>query len=93
MDVDNKVSLLHIFTAIIAAFISAATMSGVFGVKNEWIAALIGLVLLYISGQICERVFGKEAVGGFKKWLSRGIVPFMFVWFVLWVMLFNYKLI
>jgi hypothetical protein len=57
--------------------------------KNEALAALVGLVILYISGQLSERLFGKEEVGGFKGWLWSGIVPFLLVWYMVWSMFIN----
>jgi hypothetical protein len=90
MDVDAKVTIIHVITGIIAAIISFALTTGLIsGINNEAIAILIALVILYISGQISERIFGKEAVGGFKGWLWSGIVPFLFIWIVLWILLIN----
>ncbi len=61
------------------------------GINNEAIAILMALVILYISGQVSERIFGKEAVGGFKGWLWSGIVPFLFIWIVLWILLIQHQ--
>jgi hypothetical protein len=49
----------------------------------------VGLVILYLSGQLSEKLFGKEAVGGFKGWLWSGIVPFLLFWYMLWTMFMN----
>ena len=90
MDVDAKVTIIHVIGGLIAAFCSFALTTGMIsGINNEAIAILISLIILYLSGQISERIFGKEAVGGFKGWLWSGIVPFLFVWIVLWVLFFN----
>jgi hypothetical protein len=56
---------------------------------NEALATLVGLVILYLSGQLSEKLFGKEAVGGFKGWLWSGIVPFLLFWYMLWTMFMN----
>ena len=90
MDVDAKVTIIHIIGGIIAAFFSyLLTTRQILGINNEAIAILLALVILYISGQVSERIFGKEAVGGFKGWLWSGIVPFLFIWLVIWILLFN----
>ena len=90
MDIDAKVTIIHIFTGIIAALISFVLTTGLIsGINNEAITILMAFVVLYISGQFSERIFGKEAVGGFKGWLWSGIVPFLFIWIVLWVLLIN----
>lgn len=91
MDANIKVSIIHIFTAFIAAFLAAYVSLGLipfFG-KNEWLGAFFGILILYITGQICERFFDEEEFGGFRQWLSKGIIPFIFVWFVMWTMLMN----
>jgi hypothetical protein len=90
MDIDAKVAIIHIIGGIIAAFLSFALTTGmIMGINNEAFAVLLAIVVLYISGQVSEKIFGKEAVGGFKGWLWSGIVPFLFIWIVLWVLFFN----
>jgi|GEM_PF-210904 len=90
MDVDAKVTILHVIGGLIAAFFSYALTTGLFnGINNEAIAIIIALIILYVFGQISERIFGKEEVGGFKGWLWSGIVPFFFIWVVVWIILFN----
>jgi hypothetical protein len=92
MDVDAKVTIIHIIGGLIAALFSFALTTGlIMGINNEVIAILIALIILYISGQVSERIFGKETVGGFKGWLWSGIVPFLFIWIVVWVLFFNYN--
>jgi EMC6-arch len=92
MEIDAKLTAIHAVLAIIAAYLSFLLSSGaIAGVgKNMVLAVLVGLIILYLGGQISERIFGKEAVGGTKGWLWSGIVPFFFVWVVVWVILFNY---
>lgn len=90
MDVDAKVTIIHIIGGLIAAIFSFALTTGMIsGINNEVIAILIALIILYLSGQVSERIFSKEAVGGFKGWLWSGIVPFLFIWVVVWVLLIN----
>ena len=90
MDVDAKVTILHVIGGLIAAFLSYALTTGLFmGINNEAFAIILALILLYLFGQISERIFGKEAVGGMKGWLWSGIVPFFFIWVVVWILLFN----
>ncbi len=91
MDVDAKMTGIHVVGAIIAAFISFTISEGVITAigENQALAALAGLVILIILGNLAEKILGKEEVGGFKGWLWSGIVPFMFIWFVVWSMLIN----
>jgi hypothetical protein len=90
MDIDAKVTIIHVIGGLVAAYLSYALTTGLInGINNEAIAILFALIILYLSGQVSERIFGKEAVGGFKGWLWSGIVPFFFVWIVIWVLLFN----
>jgi len=91
MEVEVKVITVHIIAAVVAAYLSYLLSSGAIAAvgKNEALAALVGLVILYISGQLSERLFGKEEVGGFKGWLWSGIVPFLLVWYMVWSMFIN----
>ena len=90
MDVDGKLAALHTITGAIAGYVSFILSSGVI-LKNEWIAVIVALIILYISGQISERIFGKEEVGGFSGWLWSGIVIFFFIWVIVWIAFWNLK--
>ena len=91
MDNTPKVTTIHLAFAILAAIIATCFSLGWLGFKNEGIATLVGLILLYIAGQISNKVVGDdEEMKGFKKWLWNGILPFIFSWFLIWIMLYNY---
>ena len=92
MEIEVKLTSLHAITAIIAGYLAFIISTGAIGAigKNEVLAVLVGLVILYLSGNVSERIFGKEEVGGFKGWLWSGIVPFVFIWIVSWTLLLNY---
>jgi hypothetical protein len=91
METEVKVISIHIVAAIIASYLSFILSNGsIPGIgKNEVIAVLAGIIILYLSGQVSERLFGKEEVGGLKGWLWSGIVPYIFIWFMGWTMLLN----
>ncbi len=91
MDLDGKIASIHGAAGIVAGYVSFLLSTGaVAGLgSNEVLAVLAGLIILYIMGQVSERVFGKEEVGGMKGWLWSGIVPFFFVWIMVWVIFFN----
>jgi EMC6-arch len=92
MDVDAKVTIIHVIGGIIAAFLSVKLTTGtIMGFGGETVAVLLGLVILYLCGQVSERLLGKEEVGGLKGWLWSGIVPYLAVWLVIWILLFNYN--
>jgi hypothetical protein len=95
MEIEVKLTSLHVIVAIITGYISYYISSGLIsGVgKNAYLAILIGLVILYITGQSSERAFGKEEVGGLRGWFMSGIIPFFFVWVLTWTLLMNYYLI
>ncbi len=88
MDTDGKVASIHTVGGIIAGYLSFILSSGVI-FKNEALAVIIALIILYIMGQVSERLFGKEEVNGFSGWFWSGIVPFFFVWIMVWVIFMN----
>lgn len=92
MEIEVKLISLHAITAIITGYLSFIISSGIIGAvgKNEVLAVLLGLVILYLTGNASERIFGKDAVGGFRGWLWSGIVPFIFIWVVTWTLFLNY---
>jgi len=92
METSLKVCIIHVAAAIVAAIISTAISLGWISMlgQNMVFASLFGLAILYTVGQLCEKLIGKEEIGGFKRWLSDGILPFVLAWFVAWVLLFNY---
>lgn len=91
MEIEIKMTTIHAVFALAAGYISYLISNGVISAvgKNEALAVLVGLVLLYIVGQISEKLFGKETVGGFKGWFWNGILIFFFVWIMVWTMLLN----
>lgn len=89
VDTTIKIVSLHVVTAIVAAILSASFSIGLFGFKNEVLAFAIGLIILYITGQISQKIFAGE-IEGFQDWLWNGIVPFYFAHFILWTILVNY---
>lgn len=82
MDVDGKVTSIHAATGIAAGYISSI-------LTNETIVIIVAIIILYVSGQLSERLFGREEVGGAKGWLWSGIVPFFFVWIMVWLIFSN----
>lgn len=89
MDIEIKLVSIHTVLAIIAGAISYLLYIGAIAGLNEFLAVFAGLLILYLGGQLSERLFGKEEVGGMSGWLWNGIVPFFFVWIIVWVILYN----
>ncbi|MDR2966801.1 MAG: DUF5379 domain-containing protein [Methanobacteriaceae archaeon] len=91
MDNAVKITSVHIVAALIAGYLSSLfTLGQIPGLgSNDVLAAAVGLAILYIVGQLCDKLFGKQE--GFSKWLWNGIVPFAFVWFVFWTIITNYS--
>ncbi|MGL4669038.1 MAG: hypothetical protein ACRCVG_00370 [Methanobacteriaceae archaeon] len=100
MDASTKINVMHIITAIIASIVSAIFLIPsnfkILGVipgmgNNLLISAGMGLLILYITGRLTDQKFGDEETKGMKNWLWNGIVPFIFVWFVVTTLLYNYS--
>ncbi|MCL2116314.1 MAG: DUF5379 domain-containing protein [Methanobrevibacter sp.] len=91
MDDTVKITSIHIVTALMAGYLSSLfTLGQIPGLGvNDVLAGVLGLIVLYITGQICDKLFGKQE--GFSKWLWNGIVPFAFIWFVFWTIIINYS--
>jgi hypothetical protein len=91
-----KITGIHTLTGLIAAILSSAFSLGFFGIKNDMLAAAIGIAVLYITGELSDKLFGKREITGIKSWLSKdgrlgdGILPFVSVWFLVWIVLYNY---
>ena len=89
MDVTVKTVWINLVAAIVEALISTAFTIGMIGFTNHVFAFVVGLVILYLVGKLCENLFGEE-VKGFSTWLWDGILTFGFCWFILWTILTNY---
>ena len=84
MDTDGKMASIHTVGGIIAGYVSFLLNS-----NNEVLAIIAALIILYAVGQVSERILGKEEVGGFSGWFWSGIVPFFFVWLIVWIIFTN----
>lgn len=91
MDVDGKVAAIHGAAAVAAGYISFLLSSGAIpGIgRNEALAIIGALIILYLSGKISEKLFGKKEVGGVKGWFWSGIAPFFFLWMMVWIIFMN----
>ena len=81
MDITIKVTSIHIIFALFTALISAGLTLGWFGFKNDIFAGLIAAIILYLVGQLCQKMAGDE-ISGFSQWLWDGISPFFFTWVI-----------
>ena len=89
MDTTIKVTTIHVIFGLITALISAALTAGWLGFKNDMLAGLIALVILYFVGQLCQKIAGEE-IEGFSQWLWDGIAPFFFTWVIGYTMFVMY---
>lgn len=89
MDTTIKVTSIHIVFALITALISAALTAGWIGYKNDMLAGLIALIILYLVGQLSQKIAGEE-IEGFSQWLWDGIAPFFFTWVIAYTMFVMY---
>ena len=60
MDITIKVTGIHVVVGIFASLISAALTLGWFGFKNDIFAFFIAVIILYFTGQACQKMFGDE---------------------------------
>lgn len=89
MDDVQKIATIHLIPGIIVGFLSAMISYGTFGFKNEALASIIGFIVLYFIGRYCQDHYA-DSIDGFRQWFMMGIVPFIFGWFSVWVLLLNY---
>lgn len=91
MDVDGKVAAIHGVAGIVAGYVSFILSTGAIASigSNEFLAIIVAIIIVYAIGQVSERLFGREEVGGAKGWLWSGIVPFFFVWIMVWTIFLN----
>lgn len=84
-----KITGIHVIAAIVAAVLSTMLAVGTIGFKNDVFAGVIGIIIVYFIGQLCQHLYG-ESIKGFSQWLWDGILPFLFVWIIVWTILLNY---
>lgn len=85
-----KITIIHLVAALVTGIISSFFSLGMIpGIgKNDIFAGILGIIVLYFIGKLCDNIFGKHE--GFTTWLWDGIVPFIFIWYVVWAILLNY---
>lgn len=85
MDATIKVTGLHVITGIIAGILSASLSLGWFGFKNEIFGFFLGVIIVYFTGKLAQKLVEDE-ISGFSQWLWDGIAPFFFTWIIVWVL-------
>lgn len=90
MDELSIMSYMHIIGGILSGVISfLLTRPIIFPFANEMIGVLISLLIVYGLGKYAEKKYGREKIG-LGSWISNGVLPFYFMWMVVWIMLLNY---
>ena len=89
MDATIKVTSLHVIVGIISGFISAVLSLGWLGFKNEVFGFFVGLIILYFTGKLSQKLVGDE-ISGFSQWLWDGISPFFFTWVIAYTLFVMY---
>lgn len=93
MDELGVMSYMHIGGGVLAGIISFLfTKPIIFPFANEMIGVLISLIIVYGLGKFAEKKYGREKIG-LGKWISNGVLPYYFVWMVVWIMLLNYVVV
>jgi len=89
MDEVSIMSYEHIIGGIVAGIISYAFSTGVLPITNEMLGVLISILIVYLLGKLAESKYGREKIS-LGSWITNGILPFYFMWLVVWIMLLNY---
>lgn len=75
---------------IIAGIISFAfSVKGLLPITNSFLGVIISLIIVYALGKHAENKYGREEIS-LSSWIMNGIVPFYFLWMVVWIILLNY---
>ena len=75
---------LHIVVAIFMGWFSVV-VSSIYG-YGDWLTILLGLIILWALGKVTNKVVGKK---GFKWWFSNGVIIYLFVWLISWILFCN----
>lgn len=89
MDETGIMSAQHMVGGILAGFICFGFQKGYFGITNEFIGVIIALVIVYMLGKHAENKYGREKIG-LGSWITNGVLPFYFLWMVIWIVLQHY---
>lgn len=89
----NAVSVMsyeHIIGGVIAGIISFVfSVKGILPITNAALGVIISIIIVYLLGKHAENKYGREEIS-LEKWIMNGIVPFYFMWMVVWILLLNY---
>jgi len=73
---------VHFVVAILMGWLSIEITA----MSRSLFAILLGFVVLYFTGFIAQRLTGQK---GIKWWLANGLVVYLFVWLITWIVLYN----
>lgn len=76
---------LHSLVAIAMGWVSVIAA----GFYGDAISILIGMIVLWALGRATKNIIGNK---GSKWWFSNGVVIYLFVWLISWIMFFNIML-
>lgn len=86
----SEMSYEHIGGGILAGIISFIfSVKGILPITNAALGVLISLIIVYLLGKYAENKYGREEIS-LGTWIMNGIVPFYFMWMVVWILLLNY---
>ena len=76
---------LHAVVAIAMGWVSIL-VSGLYG---DTPSILAGLVVLWVIGKATNKMTGKK---DFKWWFGNGVIIYLFVWLISWIVFYNMAL-
>ncbi|MCI5867074.1 MAG: hypothetical protein SOZ23_07165 [Methanosphaera sp.] len=80
----------HFIGGLIAGIISAVfSLKGILPITNSVLGVIISLIIVYLLGKHAENKFGREEIS-LGTWVMNGVVPYYFIWMVVWILLLNY---
>ena len=87
---ESRISLgIHAVVAIAMGWLSIEIAA----MSRSLFAIIAGLVVLYITGFIAQRVVDREnGKKDIKWWAANGLIVYLFIWFISWTVLFNLAL-
>jgi len=80
MKVDKKCTIIFLIAGIIIGYLS-------FLVGNNYLAALLAIIVLIVIEEILRRGFKIEEKFGW--FMSNGGWIYIFIWFIVWIIFYN----
>ena len=88
MDDTIKLTSINVVLGLIAGVLSGMFTVGFLGFKNDMIGLLLGIIFVYATLKVADNIVESELDNSQKLWDC--VLPFFFVWIIVWILLANY---